>query len=119
MRFQIAFEIQGFVFMSKGAIKFDLPGSEFGRLRAAALVVRQEPLLEVPSETDVRLIRVTFTPENVDIEWPLLRFASLSFAGHASLDPCTLCASFNPHLLQARPATRSPPGAKRGGGGGS
>jgi hypothetical protein len=52
MRFQITLEGKGFVFLFEGAVKLDLPRTEFGRMRAAALVVREESLFEIPSEPD-------------------------------------------------------------------
>ena len=88
MRFQIAFEVQCSLFLFEGAVERDLSGSEFCGMKTAALVVGQEPLLEVPSEADVCLLWVIFTPENVDIEHGPCS-VSLNFAGHASPDPCT------------------------------
>src|ERR1700739_4669027 len=78
-------------------------------MRAAALVMGQESLLEILSEANVRLFRVPFTPKNVNVKHARapFRFAQLRRARFAA--PC------NPSILLRCPqlewpATRSPQG---------
>ena len=68
MRFQIALEGEGFIFLLEGAVKLDLPRTEFGRMQAAALVMHAESLFELPSEPDIGLVRPVYTPNDADIE---------------------------------------------------
>ena len=113
MRFQITLEGKGFVFLFESAVELDLSRTEFGRMRAATLVVCEEPLFEVLSEPDIGLVRLVYTSDDVDIEHSpcsvslrsLLRFCNqLRRAGFAK-------SRQNPHLrLFPWPATRSPQG---------
>jgi len=100
MRFQITLEGRGFVFLFESAVKLDPPRTEFGRMRAAVLVMCEEPLFEVPSEPDIGLVRLVLTPYDIDVEHSpcsislrfLLRFCNQlrragNSAGHASPNP--------------------------------
>jgi hypothetical protein len=68
MRFQITLEGEGFFFLLEGAVKLDPPRAEFGRMRAAVLIVCEESLLEIPSEPDVRLVRLIYTSDDINVE---------------------------------------------------
>ena len=68
MRFQITLEGKGFVFLFESAVKLDSPRTEFGRMRAAVLVMCEEPLFEGPGEPDIGLVRLVLTPDDIDVE---------------------------------------------------
>jgi len=100
MRFQITFEGEGFIFLLEGAVKLDPPRTEFGRMRTTVLVMCEESLFEIPSESDVSLVRLIYTSDDINVEHSpapfcfaqLPCFAAVgSFAGHASPTPKVAC----------------------------
>src|SRR5208282_119049 len=68
MRFQIALEGKGLVFLFEGTVKLNVPWTEFGRMRATALVMGEESLFEIPSEADIGLVRPVYTPDDINIK---------------------------------------------------
>jgi hypothetical protein len=61
-------ESESFVFLLEGAVELDPPRTEFGRMRAAVLVMSEESLFEIPSEPDIGLVRLIYTSDDVDVE---------------------------------------------------
>lgn len=56
------------MFIDKSAVEFNSPWAMFCSVRAVSLVMVQTSRLEIPSEADIGLIWMTFTPENANIK---------------------------------------------------
>jgi hypothetical protein len=87
MRFQITLEGEGFVFLLEGAVKLDPSRIEFGCVRATVLVMCEESLFEIPSESNVGLVRLVYTSDDIDVEHGPCSVSAINFAGHASPNP--------------------------------
>ena len=68
MRFQIVLEREGPLFELEGAVKRDLPGNKFCRVRTMTTVMRGQPALEIVGEPNVSLVWLAFTSEDIDVE---------------------------------------------------